>query len=95
MDDGAAVGKQGEGVGAATEAEEQIVASKVFNLGVRREAATEGGEIDGAMVFVDLDGVAATESNVSAALSGEVGEDALAADETTRARGAGYNLGAL
>ena len=44
------------------------------------EAVAHGGEVDGAMVLVDLDGVAAAEGDVRAAFSGEVGEDALAAD---------------
>ncbi len=44
-----------------------------------REAVAHGGEVDGAMVLVDLDGVAAAEGDVGAAFAGEVSEDALAA----------------
>ena len=44
------------------------------------EAGAHGGEVDGTVVLVDLDGVAAAEGDVRAAFAGEVGEDALAAD---------------
>ena len=45
-------------------------------------------------MLVDLDGVATTEGDVGPALTGEVGEDALAADFAAGARRAGGDLGA-
>ena len=80
LDDGAAVGEEGEGVGAAAEAEEEVVGAEVLNVGVGAEAGAHGGEVDGAVMLVDLDGVAAAESDVGAVLAGEMGEVALAAD---------------
>ena len=80
LDEGAAVGEEGEGVGAAAEAEEEVVEAEVVDVGVGSEAGAHGGEVDGAVVLVDLDGVAAAEGDVGAAFAGEVGEDALAAD---------------
>ena len=77
LDEGAAVGEEGDGVGWALEAEEEIVEA---DLTVGGEAVAHGGEVHGAAVLVDLDGVAAAEGDVRAALAGEVGEEALAAD---------------
>jgi len=51
-----------------------------LDVGVVGEAAMQGGEIDGAVMLVDLDGVAAAEGDVRAADSGEMGELACAAD---------------
>ena len=65
---------------AALEAEEELVEAEIVDVGVRGEAVAHGGEVDGAVVLVDLDGVATAESDVRAAFAGEVGEDALAAD---------------
>ena len=59
------------------------------------EAVAHGGEVDGAVVLVDLDGVAAAEGDVGAAFAGEVGEDALAADGAVGVGGAGVDLAAL
>jgi hypothetical protein len=66
------------------------------NISVGGEAVTHGVEVYGAMVLVDLDGVAAAESDVGTAFSGEVGEDALAADGTGRVwrRGVYFAAGA-
>jgi hypothetical protein len=54
-------------VGRTAEAEEEIVEP---DGSVRGEAGAHRGEVDGAVVFVDLDGVAAAESDVRAAFSG-------------------------
>jgi len=62
----------------AIEAEEEIVEA---DGSVGLETVSHSGEVDGAVVFVDLDGVTAAEGDVRAALAGEVGEDTLAADE--------------
>jgi hypothetical protein len=80
LDEGAAIGEEGEGVGAAAESEQEVVGAEGLDVGVGLEAGFEGGEVDGAAVLVDLDGVAAAEGDVSAVAAGEVREDALAAD---------------
>ena len=64
-------------MGWAFEAEEEVVEA---DRAVGSEAVAHGGEVYGAVVLVDLDGVAAAEGDVGAAFAGEVGEDALAAD---------------
>ena len=56
LDETAAVGEEGEGVGWSVEAEEEVVETDVS---VGEEAGAHGGEVDGAVVLVDLDGVAA------------------------------------
>ena len=80
LDDGAAVSEDGDGVLAAAEAKEKIVAAEVAEVGVEGETFAEGGEVDGAVVLVDLDGVASAEGDVRAAFAGEMGELALGAD---------------
>jgi hypothetical protein len=50
------IGEEGDGVGWSLEAEEKIVEA---NVAVRGEAVAHGGEVNGAVVLVDLDGVAA------------------------------------
>jgi hypothetical protein len=62
---------------------------------VSAEAGAEGGEIDGAMVLVDLDGIAAAESDVGAVLAGEVGEGLPAAYLAAGTRRGGGDLGAV
>ena len=95
VDDGAAVGEESEGVRAAAETEKEVVGAEVFDVGVGGEAGAHGGEVDGAVVLVDLDGVAAAERDVGAVLAGEVSEDAQAADLATGAGRAGGDLGAI
>lgn len=80
LDDGSAVGEEGESERATTEAEDEIVAAEILNVRVSAEAGAEGGEVDGTAVLVNLHGVSAAEGDVGAVLAGEVGEDALAAD---------------
>jgi hypothetical protein len=92
LDYGAAVGEDAEGVGAGGEAEEHGVAA---DLAKRGEALAEGVEVEGAGAFVDLDGVAAAEGDVGAIFSGEVAEDALAADLAIGARGGGGDFRVL
>ena len=79
---------------AAAEAEQEVVGAQGLDVGVGLEAGFQGGEVDGAVVLVDLDGVAAAEGDVGAGVAGEVGEDALAADLAAGARGGGGDLGA-
>ena len=52
LDDGAAIGEEGEGVGRALEAKEKIVEA---NVSVRGEAVAHGGEVYWTVVLVDLD----------------------------------------
>ena len=59
------------------------------------EAGAHGGEVDGPVMLVDLDGVAAAESDVGAVAAGKMGEDALPADLAVGAGGAGCDLGAV
>ena len=95
LDDGAAVGEEGDGVRAAAEAEDKVIGAKGLNIRVNAEAGLEGSEVDGAVVLVDLDRVAATEGDMGAVLAGEVSEDALAANLAVRAGSAGGDLGAV
>ena len=92
LDETAAVGEEGEGVGWPIESEEEVVEA---DFSVREEAVAHGGEVYGAVVLVDLDGVAAAEGDVGPADAGEVGEDALAADGAIGVGGAGVDLAAL
>ena len=92
LDESAAVGEEGEGVRGQVEAEEEVV---VANAAVRGEADAHGGEVDRAVVLVNLDGVAAAESDVGAADAGEMGEDALAADSAGGVWAGGVDLAVL
>jgi hypothetical protein len=77
LNEAAAVGKEREAMRRALEAEKKIVEP---DGSVGLEAVTHGGKVDRAMVLVDLDGVATAEGDVRTPLTGQVGEDALAAD---------------
>jgi hypothetical protein len=77
LNESAAIGEERDGVWWSLEPQEEVVET---NISVWGEAVAHGVEVYGAMVLVDLDGVAAAESDVGTAFSGEVGEDALAAD---------------
>jgi hypothetical protein len=77
------------------EAQEHAVGTEVLNVGVLGEAVAHGGEIDGAVALVDLDGVASAEGDVGAAFAGEVGEDSVTADSAAGTGGAGVDLAAL
>ena len=91
LNKGAAVGEKGNGVGRPLEAEEEIVEA---DSAVGGEAISHGVEVDGAMMLVDLDGVAATEGDVRAAFSGEMGEDAVTANSAGRDRLSGVYFAA-
>ena len=91
LDEGAAVGEDGEGVGGVGEAEEEAVGSYVPR-GLRRDSSSV--EVEGVVVLVDLHGVAAAEGDVRALVSGEVAEDALVADFAVCAGGGGVDFGA-
>ncbi len=87
LDEGAAVREDCDGVGRAVEAEEEIVGAEILDLGggddgVAAEPGLQLGEVDGAVVLVDLDGVPAAEGDVGAGGTGEMGKHALAADWT-------------
>ncbi len=82
-------------MGPTFEAEEKLVEAEVVYVGVGQEAVAHGGEVDGAVVLVDLDRVSAAEGDVRAAFSREVGEDALAADGAAGVRFGGADLAAL
>ncbi len=74
------------------ETEEEVVEA---DGPVGLEAVAHGGEVDGAVMLVDLDGVAAAEGDVGAPFPGEVGEDSLAADFAGGVWGGGVDLAAL
>ena len=77
---------------AAAELEQQAV---LADLAVGAQAVGGGGQVDGAVMLVDLDGVATAESDVRTAFAAKMGEVAQAADLAARARGGGGNFGAL
>ena len=66
LDEGPAVGKYRYGLGASLETEEEAVVG-YFSVGL--ETALEVCEIYGAMMFVDLYGVSATEGDLRAVFS--------------------------
>jgi len=82
-------------VRAAAETEEEVVAAEVCNVGMAGEAVAQGVEVDGTVVFVDLDGVSSAEGDVGAVLAGDVSEDALAADLAVGAGGVGGDFGVV
>lgn len=92
LDDGAAILKDGEGVLAPLEAEEHAVAADVS---VRAKAGGQLGEVNGAGVLVNLDGVAAAESDVRAALAAQVAEVARFADLAAGMGAGGFDFGPL
>ena len=59
LDQGAAIGEEGDCVWAAAEAEKEGVGTQVLDVGVGGEAAVEAREINEAVMLVNLDGVAA------------------------------------
>ena len=62
---------------AACKAEQELIAP---DLAVGAKASFKGGEVDGAVVLMDLDGVVAAEGDVGATFSAEVAEVAGGAD---------------
>ena len=92
MNDGAPVGEECECVGWTVEAKEKVVKT---DLAVGGETVAHGGEVDGALMLVDLDRVSAAEGDVWAAFAGEMSEDALGADAAGEVRFGGADLAAL
>ena len=92
LNEGAAIGEESDGVGGPLETEEKVVEA---DFAMDCKAIAHGGEVDRAVVFVNLDGVAAAEGDVRAAFAGKVGEDALAADLAGGVRSAGVDLAPL
>ena len=95
LNEGAAVWEESEGVRATFEAEKKFVEAEIVDVGVGHEAVAHGAEVDGAVVLVDLDGVAAAEGDVGAAFSCEMGEDAVAADGAVGVGFGGGDLAAI
>ena len=95
VDEGSAIGKDGEGVGAAMKAKQEGVGADVCDLGMGGEACLHGGEIDGPVVLVDLDGVAAAEADMRAEGAGEMGEVAEVTDVAAGTWGGGGDLGVI
>src|ERR1035437_8982896 len=93
LNDGSAIGEEGESVRPAAEAQQEVVGAEVYDVGMGCEAGTHGGEVDRAGVLVGLDGIAAAQGDVGAILAGKVGEGSLAADFAAGARAAGGDLG--
>ena len=79
-------------MGWAVEAEEEVIET---DLAVGGEAVAHGGEINWAVMLVDLDGVSAAEGDVRAAFSGEMSEDALGADGAGGVGPGGIDLASL
>jgi hypothetical protein len=76
----------------AFEAEKKVIET---DLSVRCEAIAHGGEVDGAVMLVNLDGVPPAERDVGAAFAGEMAEDSLTADGAAWTRLAGGDFGAF
>ena len=89
LDDGAAVGEEGEGVRRTFEAKEKAVEADVS---VGDEAVAHGGKVDGAVMLVDLDGVASAEGDVGAAFPCQMREATLSADGAVGIRGGGVHF---
>jgi len=92
LNDGAAIAEEGEGVGRALKAEEKIIEA---DLPMGCEAVAHGGEVDGTVVLVNLDGVSSAEGDVGTAFAGEMSELPLAADGAVRTGPVGGDLGAF
>jgi hypothetical protein len=79
-------------VGWVLEAEEEVVEAD-SSMGLK--TVSHGREVDGAVVLVDLDRVAAAEGDVRTAFTGQMGEDAFAADFACGVWFGGADLAAL
>ena len=77
LNEGAAVGEDGDGVGRALEAEQEAVGA---DRAEGSELCGERGEVDGARVLVNLYRVAAAERDVRAAFAGKIAEVSIGAD---------------
>jgi hypothetical protein len=74
------------------ETKQKIVGANGLDVAVRGQSPVHGAEIDGAMVLVDLHGVAPAEGDVWASDAGQVGELARTADAAADPRPKGRNL---
>jgi hypothetical protein len=92
LDEGATVCEEGEGVGAAAKLEQKPV---LTDFAVGAKALGGGGEIDGAVVLVDLDRIAAAEGDVRTSFATQMGEIAALADLAAGTGMGGGDLGAL
>jgi len=81
LDNGASIGKHGQGMFSTLEAQEQIVGP---DLAVRLEAAFEFVEVDRSAMLVDLHGVATAKCDVRTALAAQMPEVAPLADFAVR-----------
>ena len=93
LNDGSAVGEEAKGVGSAAKSQEEAIGAEVGDLGEGGEAAVHRGEIERAVVLVDLDGVAAAEGDVRAASAVEMLELSVGADGALRIGRAGRDFG--
>ncbi len=79
-------------MGWAVEAEEEVIET---DLAVRGETIAHGGEVDGAVRLVYLDGVSSAERDVRAAFASKMREDSLGADSAGGVGFGGIDLAAL
>ena len=93
MDERAPIGKDGQSVGATAETKQQRVGSHVREIRVGGQLPVHGGEINGTLMLVDLNGVAAAKRDVGTGSAGKMDEAAVVADLTARAWIGGGDLG--
>ena len=82
FEDGAAVGENGHFIGRDAEAQEEVVVAHVRNGA--REALLQGVEIEGAIVLVNLHGIATTHGDVRLGVALEIREVAFRRRRDTR-----------
>src|SRR5512138_3962640 len=92
LNDGAAVGEEGDFVGLVPELEHEFV---VAHGAVDLQPGAELGEIDGPLAFVDLDRVAAAERDMRTAFTRQVHEVTPGAGAAIGARPRHHDLGTL
>lgn len=92
LDDGAAVGEEGQLVRLTGEFQDIFV---VADSSVRLQAGGHAGEVYCLMAFVDLDGIAAAERYVSSGCVIEIGEVSFVAYAASGARVVGGDFGAV
>jgi hypothetical protein len=92
LDQGAAVGENGDDVIAALESKQKVVEA---DLAVGLESCFHFREINWPVVFMNLDGIAAAKRDVRAAFAAQMSKIALLADFTVGARPGGCDFGSL